>query len=113
MTIEIFAAGCTGVSVLHEALPESDYRLLLQNDFHLFLHRSFCELNPRTAFLDNWHIAVLAAKLDGVRRGEMKRLIVNLPPRHLKSHAASIAFPAWWLGHDPSAQILCVSYGQE
>jgi hypothetical protein len=96
-----------------ERLAESDYRLLLQNDFHLFLHRSFCELNPRTAFLDNWHIAVLAAKLDDVRCGETKRLIINLPPRHLKSHAASIAFPAWWLGHEPSAQILCVSYGQE
>ncbi|HEY3778174.1 MAG TPA: phage terminase large subunit [Rhizomicrobium sp.] len=92
---------------------ESEYRLLLQNDFHLFLHRSFCELNPRTTFLDNWHIAVLAAKLESVRLGQTRRLIVNLPPRHLKSHAASIAFPAWWLGHDPSAQLLCVSYGQE
>src|ERR1700719_3777982 len=41
------------------------------------------------------------------------RLIINLPPRHLKSLLASIAFPAWCLGHDPSAQILCVSYAQE
>jgi predicted phage terminase large subunit-like protein len=95
------------------ALEAQDYRLLLQDDFHSFLHRSFSELNPRTPFLDNWHIAVLAAKLDAVRLGKTKRLIVNLPPRHLKSHAASIAFPAWLLGHDPSAQILCVSYGQE
>jgi hypothetical protein len=90
--------------------PPPDYHLLLQNDFHLFLHRAFCELNSRTAFLDNWHIAVLAAKLEGARRGVTKRLIINLPPRHLKSHAASIA---WMLGHDPSAQLLCVSYGQE
>ena len=90
-----------------------DYRLLLASNFHLFLQRSFYELNPRSGFLDNWHLAVLAAKLDAVRRGEIRRLIVNLPPRHLKSHAASIALPAFWLGHDPSAQILCVSYGQE
>jgi predicted phage terminase large subunit-like protein len=41
------------------------------------------------------------------------RLIINLPPRHLKSLLASIAFPAWYLGHDPSAQILCVSYAQD
>jgi hypothetical protein len=34
-------------------------------------------------------------------------------PRHLKSHLASIAFPAWCLGHEPSAQILCVSYAQD
>src|SRR2546429_5582907 len=43
----------------------------------------------------------------------MGRLIINLPPRHLKSLIASIAFPAWCLGHDPSAQILCVSYAQD
>ena len=41
------------------------------------------------------------------------RPIINLPPRHLKSLMASIAFPAWCLGHDPSAQILCVSYAQD
>jgi hypothetical protein len=41
------------------------------------------------------------------------RLIINLPPRHLKSLMASIAFPAWCLGHNPSAQILCVSYAQD
>jgi hypothetical protein len=41
------------------------------------------------------------------------RPIINLPPRHLKSLLASIAFPAWCLGHDPSAQILSVSYAQD
>jgi hypothetical protein len=39
-------------------------------------------------------VEVLAAKLEDVRRGACKRLIINIPPRHLKSHAASIAFPA-------------------
>jgi hypothetical protein len=48
-----------------------------------------------------------------VRAGRIRRLIVSLPPRHLKSHLASVAFPAWYLGHDPSAQILCVSYAQD
>ena len=61
----------------------------------------------------NWHIEVIAAKLAAVREGKIRRLIINLPPRHLKSLLASIAFPAWCLGHDPSAQILSVSYGQE
>jgi hypothetical protein len=48
-----------------------------------------------------------------VRAGGIRRLIINMPPRHLKSHLASVAFPAWCLGHDPSAQILCVSYAQD
>ena len=48
-----------------------------------------------------------------MHQGKIRRLIINVPPRHLKSLLASIAFPAWCLGHDPSAQILCVSYAQE
>jgi hypothetical protein len=36
-----------------------------------------------------------------------------VPPRHLKSLLASVAFPAWCLGHDPSAQIICASYAQD
>jgi hypothetical protein len=55
----------------------------------------------------------MAAKLAACYRGKIRRLIINIPPRHLKSLCASIALPAWWLGHDPTAQILCVSYGQE
>src|SRR5215472_8065752 len=61
----------------------------------------------------SWYHEVIAAKLMAVRQGRIKRLIINLPPRHLKSLMASIAFPAWCLGHDPSAQILCVSYAQD
>jgi len=60
----------------------------------------------------NWHNELIAAKLDACRRGEIKRLIINLPPRSLKSHAASVAFPAFLLGRNPSSQIICASYGQ-
>ena len=45
-----------------------------------------------------------------VRHGEIRRLIINMPPRSLKSIAASVAFPAFVLGHDPSRRIICVSY---
>src|SRR5262249_27360301 len=48
-----------------------------------------------------------------VRQGRIRRLIINLPPRHLKSLMASIAFPAWCLGLDPAVQILCLSYTQD
>ena len=69
--------------------------------------------NPQTGLAINWHLELIAAKLTAVRERRIRRLIINLPPRHLKSLLASIAFPAWCLGLDPSAQILCVSYGQE
>src|SRR5438132_11838161 len=90
-----------------------EYDAILRSDLGYFAERCFCELNPQAAFAMNWHIEVIAAKLAAVREGKIRRLIINLPPRHLKSLLASIAFPAWCLGHDPSAQILCVSYAQD
>jgi len=91
----------------------AEYKAVLQQDLVTFAARSFHHLNPQAPFAMNWHIEVIAAKLAAVRRGEIRRLIITLPPRHLKSHLASIAFPAWCLGHDPSLQLLCVSYAQE
>jgi predicted phage terminase large subunit-like protein len=89
-----------------------EYRALLRNDFYTFMHRAFCEINPNTAFLYNWHNELIAAKLEACRRGEITRLIINVPPRSLKTHAAAIAFPAFLLGHNPSAQIICASYAE-
>lgn len=94
-------------------LNTNEYRTLLRSNFDAFIEGSFYELNPTTPFLSNWHISVIAAELEACRRGETKRLIINVPPRSLKSHCASIAFPAWLLGHDPSAQIIVASYAQE
>src|SRR5689334_24985887 len=90
-------------------LSPIEYEALLRQDLSTFAQRCFCELNPQTTLATNWHLEVIAAKLTAVRQGKIRRLIINLPPRHLKSLMASIAFPAWCLGHDPSAQILSVS----
>ena len=93
--------------------PSRIYPDILRHDFCAFMHRAFLELNPQGVFLPNWHLEVLAAKLEDVRLGRCKRLIINIPPRSLKSHAASIAFVAWLLGHDPAIQILAISYAQD
>ena len=94
-------------------LTASEYTACLRRDFFTFLHRSFYDLNPQTPFFPNWHIEVMAVKLEACRLGHCRRLIINVPPRHLKSHCASIAFTAWLLGHNPAAQIINVSYGQD
>jgi hypothetical protein len=93
--------------------PSKMYSKILRRDFSAFVHRSFLELNGQTSFLSNWHLEELAAKLEDVRLGRCRRLIINIPPRHLKSHTATIAFPAWLLGHDPSKRILTVCYAQD
>lgn len=94
-------------------INEQGYRALLRTDLGLFIERSFNELNPQTLFLPNWHIELIASELEACARGETKRLIINVPPRSLKSHCVSIAFVAWLLGHKPSAQTICVSYAQD
>ena len=89
-----------------------EYRALLRFDLCAFIERCFYLLNPQTRFLMNWHIEVLAAKLMGCYEGRIRRLIINVPPRHLKSLSSSIAFIAWCLGKNPAMQIICASYAQ-
>jgi predicted phage terminase large subunit-like protein len=96
-----------------ENLTRAEYDTVLRQDLGQFAARCFYDLNPQTELALNWHLEVIAAKLIAVREGKIPRLIINLPPRHLKSLIASIAFPAWCLGHDPATQILCVSYAQD
>ena len=94
-------------------LGPAHYAGLLRADFASFAQHVFAELYPKTRFQMSWHLWVIAARLAAVRAGKIRRLAIHLPPRHLKSLLASVAFPAWVLGHDPSAEILCVSYAQE
>jgi predicted phage terminase large subunit-like protein len=101
-----------GEPAMEDLLP-LEYEAILRSDLWFFVQRCFSELNPQAAIATNWHLEVIAAKLTAVQRGEIRRLIINLPPRHLKSLMASVALPAWCLGHDASAQILCVSYAQD
>jgi predicted phage terminase large subunit-like protein len=86
------------------------FEALLRSDFRAFLHKVFITLAPGQVYVRNWHIEALAWQLERIRRGETRRLIINMPPRSLKSIAASVAFPAFVLGHDPSRRIICVSY---
>jgi len=63
--------------------------------------------------MHNWHIEYISAHLEQIISGNNKRLIINLPPRSLKSIIVSIAWPAWILGHNPSAKIIVASYAQD
>jgi hypothetical protein len=98
-------------SIYREALTEREEDTQLRLDFAAFAQRCFRELNPLTVLAMNWHVEVIAAKLAAVRAGQIRRLIVNVPPRYLKSLLASVAFPAWCLGRRPGTQILCVTPG--
>ena len=94
-------------------INKEEYQAVVRNDFVAFVERSFRELNPQTEFQHNWHIDVVAAALEQCRAGKLRRLIINVPPRSLKSHMTSISFVAWLMGHNPAARIICASYAQD
>ena len=94
------------------SITREEFNALLRQDLYAFTVQCFRELEKKTEFLPNWHQVLITNKLEACMRGECRRLIINLPPRHFKSLFASIALPAFWLGTDPSAKIVCASYTQ-
>lgn len=86
---------------------------LLRLDFGFFVQMAFNELGGDSPYAHNWHIDAIIHQLDRVQEGDNRRLIVTIPPRHLKSRIISIAWVAWMLGHNPALNFLCVSYGQD
>ena len=84
-----------------------------RTDFVSFVRKSFHLLAPSATFHMNWHICAIAHCLEQVRLGNIKRLIINVPPRSLKSIMCSVAFPAFVLGHDPTKRLIVVSYSAD
>lgn len=93
-------------------LSLEEFNAITRLDFWTFVQRVFAELNG-IPFDDNWHIQLLCAEVDRIRTEPNTMLAIALPPRSLKSVIASVALPAWLLGHDPCIEIVCASYGQE
>ena len=85
---------------------------LTRNDLAAFICRAFETVAPGEQLKFNWHINAIGYALERVMRGEIKRLIIAMPPRQLKSISASVAFPAFLLGHDPKRKIVAVSYSE-
>jgi predicted phage terminase large subunit-like protein len=91
-------------------LADACYR----NDLGAFAYQAFKALNPGQRLISNWHIDAICHHVQQMVTGEArKRLILNLPPRTLKSFIASVALPAWLLGRNPGSRIICASYSDE
>ena len=92
----------------HEALAA-----LLRSDLRAFIWKSFQTILPGTAYLPSRHIDAIVHQLMRVQAGEISRLLINQPPRSLKSICVSVAYVAWLLGHDPTRRVIVVSYSNE
>ena len=75
-----------------------------------FVEQAWPVLEPTTPFLPNWHIDLVCEHLEAITAGETTRLLINLPPRYMKSLLVSVFWPVWeWISH-PSRRWICVSY---
>ena len=73
------------------------FECLLRNDLRALIEKAFTTLCPGQTFEMSWHIEAMLYQLERVRRGEIKRLIINMPPRMLKSITTSVVYPAYVL----------------
>src|SRR4029078_7580070 len=87
--------------------------VILRSDLRYFVQKSFQTILPGTPYLPNWHIDAIVHQLMRVQAGEISRLLINQPPRSLKSIPVWGAHVAGVLGHAPSRHIIVVSYASE
>lgn len=90
-----------------EKLGELRTRKLAQEKFMIFVR----EVWP--TFISGRHHAKMASAFERVASGELKRLIINMPPRHTKSEFASYLLPAWFLGKYPDKKVIQTSHTAE
>lgn len=93
-------------------------RSLIQTDesraalpsFREFVEEAWAAIEPGTTFVPGWHIDAICEHLEAVSRRDIQRLLVNMPPRHMKSILISVMWPMWTWLYEPSTQWLCASY---
>lgn len=89
-------------------MKTEDIQQIYRHDLGSFFQFAFTELHPYATYHHNWHIDVMAHYLNLVSQGKIKKLIINMPPRMLKSQCVSIAWTAWELGRDSRKKFLCL-----
>lgn len=85
-------------------------RLRLQGDFCAFVKAAWPILQPGTELSWSWHYELIAEYLTQCAEKKLKRLIVNVPPRTLKSTLITIMFPVWVWTRTSNQSFVCASY---
>lgn len=85
-------------------------KAVLRKELRFFVEKVFRTVSPGERYLHNWHVDAIVYRLMRVHSGEVRRLLVNQPPRSLKSICVSVAYVAWLLGRDPARRVIVASY---
>ena len=95
------------ILLLQERLDNLDKQEEVQDSFLDYIHYIWPE------FIQGNHHKIFADKLTQIAKGEIKRLIINMPPRHTKSEFASVYFPSWVMGLKPNMKIMQTTHTSE
>ena len=85
----------------------------LTDDFSAFVREAWPVLKPEIPYVHNWHIDAICESLAAVSHGEIKRLIINLPPQSMKSLLTSVMWPAWEWTFAPGMSFWTASYSTD
>lgn len=95
---------------LLEQLTKEKERRLASASLYEFVRQAWHVVEPGVTFVPSWHIQTICEHLEAVSSGEIRKLLINIPPRHSKSLIASVMWPMWeWIA-SPSEKFLCASY---
>ena len=101
-----------------ESLDTNTLKLLLRNELARKQEASQADFLKFVKvvwpdFIEGKHHKIYAEKLNRIANGDLKRLIVNMPPRHTKSEFASHLFPAFYMGRHPKAKLIQTTHTGE
>ena len=97
-------------AVMLDMIQRERERRAASASLYEFVKQSWHVVEPGVPFIPSWHIEEICEHLEAVTAGEIKRLLINIPPRHSKSTIVSVMWPMWeWLT-DPAQKFLAASY---
>lgn len=88
-------------------------REVLEVSLSEFVRRAWHVVEPAEDYVHGWHVDALCEHLEALHRLEIRNLVINVPPRYMKSLSVCVFFPAWVWTREPSAQFLTTSYKQK
>lgn len=97
-------------AVYRDAFKNTRLTREAEGSLYEFLQQAWSIVEPGVEFTPGWHIRIICEHLEALKTGEIRKLLVNIPPRHSKSTIISVIYPVWQWIHNPAEQFLTASY---
>ena len=85
-------------------------RIRAERSLPRFIKQVWGVLEPGTTYVDNWHVHLIGEYMQAVNTGQIRRLIINIPPRHMKSIQVTVCYPCWTWATHPEKRFIKISY---